>query len=293
MVLYDSHDGYIMQNVTLPAPGKLNLFLHILGRREDGYHNIQTAFQFIDWCDELLFHVRSDTEIHLTSNIPEVSEADNLVVRAASCLQKESGCRRGVDIDLKKRIPMGAGLGGGSSDAATTLLALNVLWETQLSLERLLEIGATLGADVPIFIHGHAAWAEGTGIALSNVILPEPWYVLVIPPIQVSTEALYNDPRLTRDSAALTISQYEPGQGHNDFEKLLRFDHPEIAHALDWLGRFGRARITGSGAVIFAAFDTQEEAGTIAAQVPSSYKAMAVKGLNQSPLHKKWGVAKW
>ena len=275
-----------MQNLTLSAPGKLNLFLHILGRREDGYHNIQTAFQFIDWCDELTFHARTDKEIHLTSDIIGVPEADNLVVRAAAGLQKESNCHRGVDIHLKKRIPIGAGLGGGSSDAATTLLALNALWETRVSLERLLKMGAMLGADVPIFIHGHAAWAEGIGTELTNMILPEPWYVLIIPPVRAHTETLYNDPRLTRDSAALTISNYHPDQGHNDFEKILRFDYPEIAHALDWLGQFARARMTGSGSVVFAGFDTQEEAGTIAAQVPSPSEARVVKGLNQSPLYR-------
>ena len=274
-----------MQNLKLPAPAKLNLFLHIFGKRDDGHHNIQTVFQFVDWCDEITFHVREDDTLHLTSNT-NISEGENLIIKAAKCLQAESGTKRGADINLKKNIPMGAGLGGGSSDAATTLIALNTLWQTNFSQERLLKMGAKLGADVPIFIHGHAAWAEGVGNELTDMILPEPWYVLMIPPVHVSTKALYNDPRLTRDSAALTISSYQPDQGHNDFEKVLRFDYPEIAHALDWLGAFGRARMTGSGSVVFAGFDSQEEAGTIAAQVPSPGEAVVVKGLNQSPLHK-------
>ena len=275
-----------MQTLTLPAPAKLNLFLHILGKREDGYHNIQTAFQFVDCCDELTFHLRNDSEIRFTSNLSNIPEENNLVVRAAKRFQKESNCHRGVDIDLKKIIPIAAGLGGGSSDAATTLLALNALWEVSMPLEFLLEIGATLGADVPIFIHGHAAWAEGIGNELTSMIFPEHWYVLLSPPVHVSTKALFNDPRLTRDSAALTISRYHSGEGHNDFEKLLRFEYPEIAHALDWLGQFGKACVTGSGGVVFAGFDTQEEAGTISAQAPSPLKAVVAKGFNQSPLHR-------
>jgi len=275
-----------MQNLSLPSPAKLNLFLHILGHREDGYHNIQTVFQFIDWCDTLRFHVRSDDVIQLHSNMTCLADADNLVIKAAYCLREATGCKQGVNINLQKVLPIGGGVGGGSSNAATTLLALNYLWKTQLPIDELLTLGGTLGADVPIFIYGHAAWAEGIGNELTAIILPEPWYVLLVPELSIRTESLFKDPRLTRDSAALTIDSYHPDQGHNDFEKLQRFDYPEIAKALDWLGQFSKARMTGSGCVVFAGFDSKEEAGTIAAQAPSAYQAQVVQGLNESPLHK-------
>lgn len=275
-----------MQNLSLPSPAKLNLFLHILNRREDGHHNIQTLFQFIDWCDTLHFHVRSDDGIYLKSNIAGVSESDNLVIKAAQKLRQATGCTTGIDIDLEKCLPLGAGIGGGSSNAATTLLALNYLWQTQLSADDLLHLGGQLGADVPVFIYGHSAWADGIGDGLTAMILPERWYVLLVPNVSICTSELYSDPRLVRDGAELNIDHYRHGEGHNDFEKLLRFDHPEIAHALDWLGQFSKARITGSGSIVFAGFDSKEEAGTIAAQASSAYKVQVVKGLNESPLHK-------
>ncbi|MCB1828187.1 MAG: 4-(cytidine 5'-diphospho)-2-C-methyl-D-erythritol kinase [Coxiellaceae bacterium] len=275
-----------MQNLSLPSPAKLNLFLHILGRRNDGYHNIQTLFQFIDWCDTLHFHLRNDDRIVLSSNMVDLPDDQNLIVKAANCLREETGCTYGINIDLQKNLPMGAGIGGGSSNAATTLLALNYLWQTQLNTETLMAIGRRIGADVPIFVYGHASWAEGIGDELTPMILPESWYVLLVPKTSVRTESIYQDPRLTRDSAALTMDHYRPGQGHNDFERLLRFDYPEIAHALDWLGQFSKSRMTGSGSVVFAAFDSKEEAGTIAAQAPPSYQVQVVKGLNESPLHK-------
>lgn len=279
-------DAITMQNLTLPSPAKLNLFLHILGQREDGYHDIQTAFQFIDWCDTMHFHVRSDDAIQIHSNVSSIANASNLAIKAAYCLREATGYKQGVDINLQKNLPMGGGVGGGSSNSATTLLALNYLWQTQLSIDELLTLGRRLGADVPFFIYGHAAWAEGIGDILTAMILPEPWYVLLVPKLMVRTESLFKDPRLTRDSAALTIDHYHPDQGHNDFEKLLRFDFPEIAHALDWLGQFSKARITGSGCTVFAGFDSKEEAGTIAAQAPPTYQVQVVQGLNESPLHK-------
>lgn len=274
-----------MENLSLPSPAKLNLFLHIINQRDDGYHNIQTLFQFVDWCDTLHFHVRSDDGIYLESNMDDVAESDNLIVKAAKHLRSATGCQKGIDIRLEKNLPMGAGMGGGSSNAATTFLALNYLWQTQLPIENLLSLGRDIGADVPIFVYGHAAWAEGIGDELTPMILPERWYVLLVPKVSIRTESIYKDPRLTRDSAALTIDHYHPDQGHNDFEKLLRFDHPEIAHALDWLGQFAKSRMTGSGSVVFAGFDSKEEAGTIAAQAPPDYQARVVKGLNESPLH--------
>lgn len=274
-----------MQNFTLPAPAKLNLFLHILNQRSDGYHNIQTIFQFIDYCDVLNFQlIKDDKKIILTPELIRLPNENNLIMRAARLLQKETACLQGVVITLDKRLPMGGGLGGGSSDAATTLLGLNKLWNTKLSVERLATLGVRLGADVPVFVYGHAAWAEGIGDQLTPMILPEPWYVLIFPPCQVATAEIFNDPRLTRDTAALTISHYQPGSGHNDFEAIIRLDYPVIAQALDWLGQFARAQITGSGGVVFAGFDTQEEASKIAAQVPSQYNSVVAKGLNQSPL---------
>ena len=274
-----------MQNLLLPSPAKLNLFLHILAKRDDGYHNIQTLFQFIDWCDLLRFHVRADDRILLDANMANVSDEENLIMKAATLLRDETNCSKGIEIVLQKNLPVNAGLGGGSSNAATTLLALNYLWQTQLTIEELLALGRRLGADVPIFIYGHCAWAEGIGNELTPMILPELWYLLLIPKVSIRTESMFQDPRLTRDSAALTIDHYHPDQGHNDFEKLLRFDHPEIAQALDWLGQFGKSRMTGSGSVIFAGFDSKDEARTIAAQAPAAYQTQVVKGLNESPLH--------
>ena len=269
----------------LPAPGKLNLFLHVLGRRHDGYHDIQTVFQFIDWCDQLCFEKRCDGQIQLQAHMMGVSSPENLVTMAAQRLQKATGTTWGADIRLEKQLPMGAGMGGGSSDAATTLLALNDLWQTQLPISALMQLGKTIGADVPIFIEGHAAWAEGIGDQLTPILLPEPWYVLLKPEVSISTARFFQDSRLTRGSTALTIGDYHPGQGHNDFEPLARADYKEMAQALDWLDQFSTARMTGTGSVIFAEFDTKEEAGTIANQVPATYQARVVRGLNQSPLH--------
>lgn len=273
-----------MQHLTLPAPAKLNLFLHILGRREDGYHNIQTVYQFVDFSDVLSFHLLKKPQIKLTPELYNVSHKKNLIIKAVKQLQKTTGCRLGVNITLNKKLPIGAGLGGGSSDAATTLVALNRLWKLNLSLDELAKLGITLGGDVPVFIYGHAAWAEGIGDQLTPIILPEPWYLLLIPPYQVETRKMYNDPRLTRDSAALKITGYRPGDGHNDFETLVRLDYPEIAKALDWLKGVTTARMSGSGGVVFGQFDTREEASRIAAQVPMDYKTVITKGLNHSPL---------
>lgn len=273
-----------MHTLTLPAPAKINLFLHVLGRRPDGYHNIQTVFQFVSLSDELNFQLREDGKINLNPELFGVVDAHNLIVRAAKALQKASGCTLGADITLTKNIPVGAGLGGGSSDAATTLLALNKLWKTKYSLHELTELGAPLGADVPVFVQGHAAWGEGRGDELIPIILPEHWYLLVIPKCSVSTEKLFQDPRLTRDSAALTISTYQPGQGHNDFTDVVCQDYREVAEAMAWLNQYAEAKMTGSGGVCFAEFDTQEKAGKIAALAPDTFSTEVVKGLNHSPV---------
>jgi 4-diphosphocytidyl-2-C-methyl-D-erythritol kinase len=268
----------------LPSPAKLNLFLHITGKRADGYHNLQTVFQFLDYCDELTFTLRNDTQIVINDFSSEVTEQNNLILKAAKILQKLSSTAVGVDIHVKKILPLGGGVGGGSSNAATTLLALNKIWALNLSHAELLSIGLQLGSDVPIFLHGHACWAEGRGEILTPIILPEFWYVLLIPNCRINTATLFGDPRLTRDSEILKITHYSPAVGHNDFEPLVRMDYPEIAHALDWLGQFGKARMTGTGSTVFAAFDIREEASRIAEQSPESFKAVVAKGLNQSPL---------
>jgi 4-diphosphocytidyl-2-C-methyl-D-erythritol kinase len=274
-----------MKALRLPAPAKLNLFLHILGRRDDGYHNIQTIFQFVDFYDVLNFSLRKDAVIELAPPIPGVANTDNLVMKAALKLQQVTECKLGANIELTKHLPLGGGVGGGSSDAATTLLGLNELWKTRLSLKELSEIGLTLGADVPVFIYGHAAWAEGVGDQLTPIILPEPWYLLIIPSCQTVTSKLYQDPRLKRDNDELSISNYHPGMGHNDFEAILRLDYPEIARALDGLKPHSRPQVSGSGATVFAAFDTREEASRIAQSVSDEYVTVIAKGLNQSPLH--------
>lgn len=276
----------MMQNLKLPSPAKINLFLHILGRRQDGYHNIQTLFQFVDWCDYLHFHVRADSAIEFYCDDPLLNGDNNLVLKAAYLLREESGLEKGIEIRLNKNLPVGGGVGGGSSNAATTLLALNQLWETRFSLDDLIKLGEKIGADVPIFIYGHASWAEGIGNELTPMILPELWFVVITPKINICTKALYEDPRLTRDSAPLTIADYQMDQGHNDFEKVLRLDHPEIAHGIDWLAKHGRARLSGAGSVVFAGFDSKEEAGRIAAQAPAGYETTVVRGLNESPLRK-------
>lgn len=269
----------------LPAPAKLNLFLHVTGRRADGYHNLQTVFQFIDWSDALHFRYRYDRRVVLHINGDEQLMNDNIIVRAADALRAATDCTYGVDIELSKRLPIGAGVGGGSSDAATTLLALNKLWDLHLTFSELHDIAVTLGADVPIFVHGHAAWAEGIGDQLTSIILPERHYLLLIPDCHVSTQTIFQHPGLTRDTRMMKISDYQPNVGHNDFESVVRELHPQVADALDWLNQFASARMSGTGCVVFAAFDTQQEAGRIAAQVPAQFQSVVVQGLNRSPLH--------
>ncbi len=272
-------------HLTLPSPAKLNLFLHILGQREDGYHNLQTLYQFVDYCDVMRFRVLDHADIQITVEGADIPRQDNLVYQAALLMRQHRNSKKGIDIQLNKRLPMGAGIGGGSSNAATTLLALNVLWEAHLSLEELHQYALGLGADVPVFVHGHAAWAEGIGEQLTSMIVPECWYLLLFVPRHIDTEHIFNDARLTRDSAALTISHYHPWDGHNDFEPVVRLDYPEVATAIDWLKQHAPARMSGSGSTVFAPFDTREEASRIAAQVPENLKAVVVKGLNHSPLH--------
>ncbi len=268
-----------------PAPAKLNLFLQVTARREDGYHELQTVFQLLDFADLLDFSLRKDGGIRRLRGAGEVSEDADLTVRAARLLQRTTGCSRGVDIAVDKRIPMSAGLGGGSSDAATTLLVLNHLWELGLDVAELARIGLSLGADVPVFIHGHSAWAEGVGERLVPVQLDEGiWYVVIRPPCGVATAAVFAAPELTRDSTPITIRAFLEGAGRNDCEPVVRSRYPEVDTALDWLTRFAPAHLTGTGSCIFAGFASESEARQVLAQAPASYTGFVARGVNESPL---------
>jgi 4-diphosphocytidyl-2-C-methyl-D-erythritol kinase len=268
-----------------PAPAKLNLFLHVTGRRDDGYHNLQTVFQFLDVADQLYFVLRTDAAIRRFGGPPGVPPEADLCVCAARLLQKVAGIRAGVDIYNKKRLPAGAGLGGGSSDAATTLWALNRLWAAGLEATALAELGLRLGADVPVFLFGRSAWAEGVGDVLTPIDPPERWYLVVNPAISVSTAAVFSDPELTRDSPRMTIPDFLSGGGQNDCEAVVRRRYPGVAAALDWLNRFSPARMTGTGACVFAAFATQAEARTVERQLPGGWTGFVARGVNRSPLH--------
>lgn len=282
---------FITNTLRCPAPAKLNLFLHIVGRRSDGYHNLQTVFQLLDYCDELTFQYRDDGQIHLHDASSEIPPAQNLIMRAAHLLQKIMPTSLGADIYLDKKIPIGGGLGGGSSNAATTLLALNHLWQLHLPLTRLAELGLALGADIPVFIHGHSAWAEGVGEKLQAVDLPESWFVVLIPPCQISSAEFFSHPQLTRDTPPITISRFLQGHGHNDFEALARKLYPEVATALDWLSHYAPARLTGSGSCVFATVADELSAKQIIEQIPSGFRGFIAKAVNHSPLHAVFGVS--
>jgi 4-diphosphocytidyl-2-C-methyl-D-erythritol kinase len=270
--------------VIWPAPAKLNLFLHILGRRPDGYHELQTAFQFIDLCDELTFEPRADGRILRRSGLASVPEQSDLVVRAARLLQKATGATSGADIRIVKRIPVEGGLGGGSSDAATTLVALNHLWGFELPATRLAEIGLELGADVPVFVHGHAAWAEGVGERLEPIDPPEHVYVVIRPDCAVSTREIFQAPELTRNTPPTTIRALFEQGGHNDCEAAVRGRYPPVAAALDWLNRYAPARLTGTGSCVFAAVEDAQRGQAIVAELPAGWQGFVAKGLNRSPL---------
>ncbi len=272
----------------LPAPAKLNLFLHVLGRRSDGYHELQTVFQLIDLCDEISLHLRSDGLIKRHEPIDpamlSVSEAQDLTVRAARALQLASGCALGVEIQLRKRIPSGGGLGGGSSDAATVLRGLNKLWNLEWSLSRLAQLGASLGADVPVFVMGENAFAGGRGDELTPLRLPLRWFAVIHPGVHVPTAEVFAATDLTRDTPALKIAALPKGGGRNDCEAVVRRGYPEVAKALDWLSRFGRARLTGTGASVFAEFDSEQAALAATRGLPQQWQGFAVAGLSASPL---------
>lgn len=285
-----------LQTLTLPSPAKLNLGLHICGRRSDGYHNLQTAFQFIDICDELTFALRDDAVIRVTPDLPGVAEKDNLVWRAATLLQQHGNVRLGntrlgntrlgANITLQKRLPMGGGIGGGSSNAATTLMALNQLWQCGLDREALKQLGTTLGADVPIFIHGHAAFAQGIGEILTDVDLNEPWYLVLVPQVHVSTAQIFSHRELTRHSEIMRMSAFFEQGSRNDCEALVRKLYPAVDDAMRWLSHYGQARLTGTGACVYRPCESHQQAQEIATQVPENWQYFIARGCNESPLQR-------
>jgi 4-diphosphocytidyl-2-C-methyl-D-erythritol kinase len=270
-----------------PAPAKLNLFLHITGRRADGYHLLQTVFQFLDRGDSLEFELREDGRILRSEGPAAIPEASDIVLKAAQLLKERSGTRLGASIKLRKILPVEAGLGGGSSDAATTLLVLDRLWQTHLGDTRLAALGLELGADVPVFIGGQAAWAEGVGEVLTPVELPEPWYLVLQPAVRVSTREVFQAPELTRNSAPIKIARFRSGPTRNDFEPVVRSRYPQVSEALDWLGAHAEARLTGSGACVFAAFADEVAAQRVYAALPQGWDGFVAKGCNRSPLLKR------
>jgi 4-diphosphocytidyl-2-C-methyl-D-erythritol kinase len=271
-----------------PAPAKLNLFLHIVGRRPDGYHELQTCFQFVDLCDEITLQVRADGQIRRALDIPGLPPEADLCIRAARALKEAAGSPLGADISLLKRIPIGGGMGGGSSDAATCLVALNHLWGIHWPIEKLAALGLKLGADVPVFVHGRVAWAEGVGERLTPLYPPrapvEPIYLILKPNVFVSTAEVFQDPELTRNSAPITIHGFLASGGRNDCLGVVRRRYPEVARALDWLSLFGSARLTGTGACVFLACETMVLGQEIMRKMPPEFEGFLARGLNDSPL---------
>lgn len=270
------------------APAKLNLFLHVVGRRADGYHLLQTVFRFIDFSDRLHFSLREDGNISLQSPLPGVPEESDLCIRAAKLLQRKSGVDLGVEIALEKRIPMGGGLGGGSSDAATTLLALNRLWSVHWRRDQLLELAPELGADVPVFIFGESAFAEGIGEQLAPICLPAAWYLVLTPPVSVSTAQVFTSKELTRNTIPIKIPPFSVEHGHNDLEPVVCRAYPEVAHYLEWLRQLDNCRkaaVTGSGACVFAEFATESEARAVLARLPAGMEGFVAQGLDRHPMH--------
>ena len=271
-----------------PAPAKLNLMLRIVGQRADGYHLLQTVFQFIDVYDWIVFHPVDDGRVSLANTIPGVPELDDLTVRAANLLKIEAGCRSGVRIEVEKNLPMGGGLGGGSSDAATTLLVLNKLWGLQLSFEKLMTLGLSLGADVPVFISGYAAWAEGVGEKLEKISPDEQWVVVIKPECHVNTKEIFSAKNLTRNSKSIKIADFIAGQHQNDCVEVVCQRYPSVRDALVALSEFSEARLTGTGACVFAQFDSKQEAiNAYQSLEKSGWRVYLAKGLNESPLFSK------
>jgi 4-diphosphocytidyl-2-C-methyl-D-erythritol kinase len=270
------------------APAKLNLFLHITSQRKDGYHNLQTVFQFIDYNDIISFSIRNDGQLSCQSNAKNLPPEQDLVLRAARLLKQYSGTKLGADIEVDKKIPIGGGLGGGSSDAATTLLALNQLWQLKISSEHLAVMGLSLGADVPIFVYGQSAWAEGIGDLLSPIKLDEPWYLVIHPGCHVSTAKIFSAKDLTRDTLPIKIADFLAGRTQNVFENIVCNQYPQIGQAIDWLSQYSKARLTGTGACIFARFENCAEAKIVLAKLPQKWFGFVAQGKNFSTSKKSY-----
>lgn len=271
--------------LVLPSPAKLNLFLHITGRRDDGYHNLQTVFQLLNWGDTLRFESNREGEIKVEMGDLDIPDQQNLIVLAAQqLLNYRQDSNLGVTITVDKQIPTGGGLGGGSSNAATTLLALNHLWKLGLSREVLLAMGAKLGADVPVFIAGRSTWAEGIGEDLTPLELPPAWFLIVKPPVHVSTAKIFSHEQLTRDTSPITLAAFFEGSSRNDCQPIVEYLHPEVTKVLNWLNNFGEAKLTGTGACAFASFETQAEAEAAKQQLPTQWTGYVAEGLNESPV---------
>ena len=274
-----------MNSITLPCPAKLNLFLHITGKREDGYHNLQTVFQILDYGDELTLTALSDDSIEVSPEIPGLKPEENLVYKAAMMLKDESGFTGGVKMDLSKKLPMGGGIGGGSSNAATALLGLNAIWKLGIDLEDLAVIGKRLGADVPVFVKGRTAWAEGIGEQLKPVSTPDCWFLVIAPDCHVSTQKIFSHKGLTRDSLPITVAAFLERGGKNDCQPLVESLFPQVRDAVKWLSEFGPAQMTGTGACVFAPFPTKEAAEAVLAKRPKHFKGFVARGVDHSPLH--------
>lgn len=272
-------------NSIYPAPAKLNLFLHVVGRRADGYHLLQTLFRLIDRGDHLRFSPRQDGQLRLLNPLPGVPPESDLTLRAARLLQVETGCRQGADIHLEKHLPMGGGVGGGSSDAATVLLALNHLWQLGLPRQRLQEIGLRLGADVPVFLFGRNAFAEGVGEDLQALDLPPAWYVVLEPPVQVPTALIFSAPELKRDTPSIRAADWHPGFGGNDLQAVAVARFPVIDDYRHWLGQYAEARMSGSGACVFAEFSDEASARQVLDRLPAGMRGWLAAGLAEHPLY--------
>lgn len=275
------------------APAKLNLFLHITGQRADGYHLLQSVFQFLDYSDTLYFENNNTGLIRILPNVEGVNLEDNIIYKAAMALKDRFHINHGVEIKLKKILPMGGGLGGGSSDAATTLLALNKIWDINASKEELMEIGLNLGADVPVFIFGQSAWAEGVGEHLTGIDLPEQWFLTIFPNIHINTGTIFSSTELTRDKDPIKIRDFLQGSTENVCQPVVEKLYPEVKEALNWLDKYADARLTGTGACLFAKFDNELEAREVAKKVPVKWQHFVAQGLNKTQIEQfYWGIAK-
>ena len=266
------------------SPAKLNLFLHVVGRRSDGYHQLETLFQFIDCCDTLKIRIINSPTINLLTPIKGVNKEDNLIVKAARLLQNHTGCRQGAEIKINKILPMGGGLGGGSSNAATVLMALNILWKCQLPPNELARLGVSLGADLPIFIYGFSAFAQGIGEKLTVKTPKEYWYLVSKPECSISTAEIFTHKDLPRNTPKLNTSDIELINCHNDCQTLVIKHYPKVANLLSWLLEYAPSRMTGTGACIFTQFNSKAEALLIQSKLPSGIQSFVAKGINESPL---------